>query len=71
MIKKTDINTAIKRKKMWDKFGWTYGDGFIGYLRNNHSLKCNCSMCRAEVFYKHYENKQKRLKYNGMIRKEN
>ena len=62
MIKQTDRDKALKRKRIWDIFGWGYGEGYLGYLRNNHTLNCGCSCCRAETFMARLRNRQNRYK---------
>jgi hypothetical protein len=59
-MKPKDIKIALKRKKLWDYFGWHY-KGF-GFLAQNHSLNCGCSFCIANTKHRRYENKKKRLK---------
>ena len=65
------------RRKMWNLFEWYWafkrnngtteytsdeGKGY-GYFRNNHSLKCGCSMCQIMVEDKRL--KKKKLRSNG------
>lgn len=71
MIKHTDINKATKRKRLWDLFGWRYGEGWLGYLRNNHSLKCGCSFCELVTYIKRRDNKRARTKVRLDLADEN
>ena len=41
----------------------------IGYFKNNHSLNCGCSMCRAMTSYKRMERKRLRQKRKNQTRK--
>lgn len=60
-----------KRRNLWATMGWYWLDknggqndknkskGY-GFFRNNHSLKCGCSCCKAMVYEKQYNKKQER-----------
>lgn len=63
MIKNSDRHKAFVRKRLWDLFGWGYGEGYLGFLRNNHSLNCgSCTMCRDKPMYKKLTHKRNRQK---------
>lgn len=68
MLTNNDRHYAEKRKKLWDTFGWVYKG--IGYLSQNGSLKCNCSMCRNETYFKRLDNKKDRSRSKVELMKE-
>lgn len=68
-MKSKDIHVALKRKKLWDYFGWTY-KGF-GYLSKNHSLNCGCALCKGQTEYYRRKNKKERLKAKRELKKFN
>jgi len=63
MFTEKDKHYALKRKKVWDTFGWNYRNS-LNFLSKNGSLNIYCAIDRYRTFLKRYENKQKRLKYN-------
>jgi len=70
MLKNSDRHYALKRKKVWDYFGWKYPGKGIGFLSQNHSLNGGFAIDKYITFAKKYENKQKRLKIRQKLRKE-
>lgn len=64
-----DINkhNALKRKRLWDHFGWVYRG--LGYLSKNHSLKCGCAICRYETYRKKQDARRSRRKAKDDLRK--
>ena len=60
MLTKKDRLYSLKRKRIWDKMGYIYKS--INQLSKNHSLSCNCSICRYKKFEKDYRHSQNRNK---------
>ena len=60
-MRRKGLNKIKNRKKLWDILGLVYGES-AQYLWKNKHLKCNCSTCRHERFFKKYTRKQNRLK---------
>ncbi|MCW3787995.1 hypothetical protein [Plebeiibacterium sediminum] len=60
MLTNKDRHYAVKRKKLWDSFGWVYRG--TNYLSKNHSLNCGCKWCRMKTINNRLENKRNRLK---------
>lgn len=58
MLRSKDIRYARKRKKVWDAFKWVYASET--QLSKRHSLKCNCSMCKAMTAIKRQNNRKGR-----------
>lgn len=71
MLKAKDVRKALKRKRLWDLLGFNYKNGWLGYLRNNHSLNCGCAQCRYNTFRKRYERRQQRHRFKMQLRKLN
>ena len=59
-MKPQDLKIALKRKKVWDYFGWGYKG--LGFLAQNHSLNCGCSLCKSITKHRRQQNKKHRLK---------
>lgn len=66
MLTNQDRNYALKRKRMWDLFGWGYSG--IGYLSQNHSLNCGCGMCHVKTYLRRKKNKQDRREWKKNLK---
>ena len=65
---KRELVKAKSRMKLWNELKLTHRG--LNSLRKNHSLKCNCAMCRYETYYKRLQNKQSRMNSKSLVRNE-
>lgn len=63
---KRNLQKAINRKKVWDRFNWGYPGSGLGFFNRNHSLNCGCGICKTNTFFKRIE--RRKLRYR--LRKE-
>ncbi len=69
MFTNKDKHYALKRKKVWDVFGWNYKNS-LNFLSKNGSLNIYCAIDKYRTYLKRYENKQKRLKNRQKLRRD-
>lgn len=67
MRKQTDIDKAIKRKKVWGILGYAYKGKGLSYLSKRNSLNCGCPQCIGITKHRRAENKKIRAKNTFII----